>query len=829
MTPANDDVKNKMEETSEFELFLEALTACLGNLSISRIEQTVKEGQQLICKFFGFDRSTLWLFNEQKNTRIIHFHFNDPPGNPAQNIPMDVEETFPWIMHQVRLGKTVALKNPDTLPQEAARERDALKEQGVKSIFAAPVSAGKSFFGCLSFCCLKEENSWHKSHMRQLKLITQIFSNNISLKYREEEIQEQLRFESLVADISSRFVNLPAEQLDSQIVNAQKSICNSLGIDLSSLWQWSEDIPDFFTITHLYSPPPPYGPEFPEGIDAQKGLPWVYKKVMAGETLILDTENMPSEAGVDQELRRFFGVTSSVVIPLCSGGDRIIGILSFDALRKDHFWPEQVVDRLILVGQIFTNALARKRGELKLRENEERLNMATSAAGVGLWVMDLDSRCFWATQEARKIFQFKQEGRLSYNSFMEKIIPDDRETVDQAVSAGISAGEILDIEYRILLSDASVRWINSRGKLCYNDSGEPTRLMGVSVDSTKRKQMENKLKKQFEEIKTLKQELETENIFLQQKIEVQFVHEEIITRSPKMRQILGQVEQVAQTDATVLIEGETGTGKELIARAVHRLSNRKSRPLVTVNCASLPNTLVESELFGREKGAYTGALTKMVGRFEMADGGTLFLDEVGELPMESQAKLLRVLEQGSFERLGAGQTIQVDTRIIAATNQDLSKQVAAGSFRKDLYFRLNIFPIHLPPLRERIEDIPPLVWSFVREYEKKMGKRIDNITSKCMADLQCYHWPGNIRELRNVIERALIVCMGRTLPVAPPSIEKNEVNNNLSLEEIERRHILSVLEKTGWRVSGKGSAAGILGLKRTTLQSKMKKLGIQRP
>lgn len=828
MTPANEDVKNKMVESPDFELCLEALIACLGDFSMSRIEQTIKEGQRLICNFFGFDRSILWLLNEQENTRIIQFHFNDPPENPAQNNPMDVEETFHWIIHQVRLGKTIVLENPDTLPQEAARVRDSLKEQGIKSIFAAPVSAGKSFFGCLSFCCLKEKNSWQQSHVRQLQLITQIFSNNIGLKYHEEEIRAQLRFESLVADISSRFVNLSADQLDSQIVSTQKSICHCLGIDLSALWQWSDTSPHFLTLTHLYSPPE--GPVHPEGIDASKAFPNTLERVMGGETLILYTENMPMEASQDQESRRYFGVKSSVVLPLCSGGDdAIIGVLTFDSIKQEKLWSESIVDRLSLIAQIFTNALARKRGELKLRENEKRLSLATSAAGVGLWVMDLDTRDFWATQKARKIFQFKQDALLSYDSFMEKIIADDRETVDQAVNDAISSGEALDIEYRILLPDASLRWINSRGKLYYSDSGKPTRLMGVSFDSTNRKQMEHKLKKQFEEIKMLKQELEMENVFLQQKIEVQFVHEEIITRSPEMRQILGQVEQVAQTDATVLIEGETGTGKELIARAVHRLSNRKNHPLVTVNCASLPHTLVESELFGREKGAYTGALTKMVGRFEMADGGTLFLDEVGELPMESQAKLLRVLEQGRFERLGAGQTIQVDARIIAATNQNLSKQVAAGNFRKDLYFRLNIFPIHLPPLRERIEDIPPLVWAFIREYEKKMGKRIDNITRKCMADLQCYHWPGNIRELRNVIERALIVCKGRTLQVAPPGIERNEVNNNLSLEEIERRHISSVLEKTGWRVSGKGSAAWILGLKRTTLQSKMKKLGIQRP
>ncbi|MGB5749384.1 MAG: sigma 54-interacting transcriptional regulator, partial [Desulfobacterales bacterium] len=303
---------------------------------------------------------------------------------------------------------------------------------------------------------------------------------------------------------------------------------------------------------------------------------------------------------------------------------------------------------------------------------------------------------------------------------------------------------------------------------------------------------------------------------------------EIVGRSQAMKRILAQVEQVARTDATVLIEGETGTGKELLARAVHRLSARKDRPLVTVNCASLPPTLIESELFGREKGAYTGALTRMTGRFEMADGATLFLDEIGELPQDVQAKLLRVLEEGRFERLGSSNPLQVNVRIIAATNRELARDVDEGKFRKDLYYRLNVFPIAVAPLRERPEDIPLLVWTFVRQYEKKMGKRIDHISRKSMQDLQQYPWPGNARELRNVVEHAMIVSSGKTLDVHAPLRGSSDIPANISLEDAERRHILGVLEKSGWRITGQGGAAEILGLKRTTLQSKMKKLGIKR-
>jgi transcriptional regulator with GAF, ATPase, and Fis domain len=388
--------------------------------------------------------------------------------------------------------------------------------------------------------------------------------------------------------------------------------------------------------------------------------------------------------------------------------------------------------------------------------------------------------------------------------------------------------EPVDVEYQIHVGDGRLKWISSRGRPYFKPTGEPERLLGVSIDITERKKMEEQLRKRLQDIEQLKQQLEKENIYLREEIELQSPHEEIVGRSQAMKRILTQIEQVARTDATVLIEGETGTGKELLARAVHRLSPRRDRPLVTVNCAALPPTLIESELFGREKGAYTGALTRMTGRFEVADGATLFLDEIGELPLDVQAKLLRVLEQGRFERLGSTRPLQVNVRIIAASNRDLARNVDEGKFRKDLYYRLNVFPIAVPPLRERPEDIPLLVWTFVRQYEKKMGKRIEHIPRKSMETLQRYPWPGNARELRNVVEHAMIVSSGKTLDVHTPRTASSDIPANLSLEDAERHHILGVLEKSGWRLSGPGGAAEILKLKRTTLQSKMKKLGIQR-
>ncbi len=340
---------------------------------------------------------------------------------------------------------------------------------------------------------------------------------------------------------------------------------------------------------------------------------------------------------------------------------------------------------------------------------------------------------------------------------------------------------------------------------------------------------EKALEERLQEIERLKERLQQENIYLHEEIKLLGEHAEIVGKSLAIKEVLAQAEKVAPTESTVLVIGETGTGKELLARAIHRVSNRKDRPLVTVNCASLPPTLIESELFGREKGAYTGALTKLIGRFEVADGSTLCLDEIGEFPLELQSKLLRVLETGDFERLGSTKNLYTDVRIIAATNRDLSQEVAEGRFRSDLFYRLNVFPITIPPLREHPEDIPLMVWAFVKEFQKRMGKEIVSISKKSMEALQSYSWPGNVRELRNVIEHAMIVNSDKTLVVHAPKSKSSETPATRNLEDMERRHIASILTKNGWRVGGKGGAAEVLGLKRSTLYSKMKKLGIHRP
>ena len=365
-------------------------------------------------------------------------------------------------------------------------------------------------------------------------------------------------------------------------------------------------------------------------------------------------------------------------------------------------------------------------------------------------------------------------------------------------------------------------------------TGELTRAnVQLSQEIDERKRAEKSLQGTYAEIKRLKDRLQAENIYLQQEVAREYNFGEIIGHSKALSRVFLQIDQVAPMNATVLLLGETGTGKGVVARAIHSRSARKDRPMITVNCASLPANLIESELFGRERGAFTGADTRQIGRFELADGGTIFLDEIGEMPLELQSKLLRVIQDGEFERLGSPRTIKIDVRIIAASNRNLEEEIRNGTFREDLFYRLNVFPITMPPLRQRKEDIPPLVTHFVAKFNKKIGKRIETVSKETLNALQEYHWPGNVRELESVIERAIITSQGTALQVLDrfDTFRKSEDSAGQevkALAELEHDHILRALLKTGWRIEGKNGAAVLLGLNPSTLRFRMHKYGIVR-
>lgn len=528
-------------------------------------------------------------------------------------------------------------------------------------------------------------------------------TGDIGMTKQEDILDERLRFEELLSELSAKFVNLPAIEVNDQIEAGLRRIAEFLKIDRSVLYQFSGDGGELIE-THSFSLP---GLQpIPTEIRTSDKSTWFTKKVFEGEPFALENlpDSLPEEATFERETHLKFEAKSFLSIPVKAGGS-IIGVINFISHAEERSWPDSLVKRLRLVGEIFSNALSRKR-------SEESLHNALA------------------------------------------------------------------------------------------------------------------------EIKQLKEILELENVYLQERIKKDGVYDDIVGRSADTISILHRLEQVAPTDATVLILGETGTGKGLIVRAIHRRSLRGHKPLVIVNCAAIPAYLMESELFGREKGAYTGAQSRQIGRFELANEGTIFLDEIGDMPFELQAKALRIIEEGEFERLGSSRTIKISCRIIAATNRNLVEEIRQGRFRADLFHRLNVFPITMLPLRQRQEEIPLLAHYFVRKFNEKYGKQIRAIPQSLLSSLQKHGWPGNVRELQNVIERAVITSNGSTLHLADKlglsCTPTTPETRDRPLAEIEREYILSILEKSGWKIKGPKGAAEILGLNYGTLRSRIKKLGIQK-
>lgn len=408
-----------------------------------------------------------------------------------------------------------------------------------------------------------------------------------------------------------------------------------------------------------------------------------------------------------------------------------------------------------------------------------------------------------------------------------------------------AADHLVNLDKKILATDrhsVTEEWLYEDGRKSryFRDYKFPISLQtgvkllgGIAFDVTDIKQNERKLQKALKEIESLKSAVERENISLREKLKEFKDQSEIVGESDALQSCLRDAEHVAAENTTVLILGETGTGKELLAKAIHNMSSRQDRPMVKVNCAALPGNLIESELFGREKGAFTGAMAQQPGRFEIANGSSIFLDEIGDLPLELQSKLLRVLQEGKFERLGSTKTIRVDVRVIAATNRNLTNAIEEGTFRKDLFYRLNVFPITLPPLSKRREDIPLLIWKFVERFNKSMGKSVERIPDAELERLKHADWPGNIRELKNMIERSMIISRGSELTVRHEGTQSEHSTDTsdtiAALSDVERNHILKTLQSTHWRVSGEMGAAKILNIKPTTLEARMKKLGIVRP
>jgi formate hydrogenlyase transcriptional activator len=702
MPEASDAPRSPLEDRIEFEALVADFTARFVNLDVARLDDVIDEVLARLGEALDADRGGLTQFLDAQGTLVFtHFWSSSGIAQPPRNLI--AANVYPFGYERIMRGEVHVFSSVDELPPDAA-DREYLASVGIRSSVTVPFVVDGRVVGSLGFSA-ERERQWAPEIVSRLRLLAQVFAGAVARKRAEAALRaaldERVEFESLIADLAARFVSVDASHLDAAIEDAQRRLVLALDVDRSSLFQFSEAA-DSFVFTHQWARPG--SPAMPVFGTAVSGMfPWISAKIRRGELVCVASVDDLPPAAADREHMIAVGTKSTVVVPLVAAG-AVFGALTFGAIGQERAWPPAIVNRLLLVGQVFAAALARTRAETELRT-----------------------------------------------------------TLDE----------------------------NAR----------------------------------------LRERLAEENLYLRREISERTGPSSILGESAAIRRVLGEVDQVAPTGATVLLLGETGTGKELIATAIHERSPRRARTMVRVNCAAIPIALIESELFGREKGAYTGALARQAGRFELADGSTIFLDEIGELSAGVQVKLLRVLQEREVERLGGTRPIKIDVRVIAATNRDVEQMVAAGAFRDDLYYRLNVFPIHVPPLRDRPDDIPRLVWSFVDELSRTLGKRIESISKDHMLALQRYPWPGNVRELRNVVERAMILATGPRLAIEPPRAKATgtAAPRSLQLEDVEREHIRAVLERTRWRIRGDGGAAAVLGLKPSTLEGRIAKLGLRRP
>jgi len=534
-------------------------------------------------------------------------------------------------------------------------------------------------------------------------------------------------------------------------------------------------------------------------------------------------------------------ITRSITEPL---GRLVEGSKAMARGEFEHQISVIGADELAHLGLVF-NDTARKLRDLyedlrgreeKLRRSEASLLEGQRLTHTGNWRHDVSSGKMTTSPEMHRIYGVApDEDATTADFFFNRLHPEDRSFLEQKYEKTKQSKTSFESDYRIVLPDGSIKYIHNIGHPILNESNVIVEFAGTAMDVTEQRLARADLEKAFEEIKLLKDRLHDENLVLREQIDQAFLFEEIVGSSPALQTVLSSIVKVAPTDSTVLITGETGTGKELIARAIHKHSHRSGEAFISVNCASIPSSLIASELFGHEKGAFTGAMQRRQGRFELAHSGTIFLDEVGELPAETQIALLRVLQERQFERVGGTRVLPTDVRVIAATNRDLTAAIGGGTFRADLFYRLNVFPIEVPPLRKRKEDIPMLVEYFVKRYAEKAGKHIRKIDMNTLQMCQSYPWPGNIRELQNIIERSVILSNGDTLSIehawlASPQQVRQELPSPLpdTLQDQERKMIEAALAECKGKVAGPKGAAAKLGIPRSTLDSKIIQLKIKK-
>ncbi|MCJ7685997.1 MAG: sigma 54-interacting transcriptional regulator [Desulfobacteraceae bacterium] len=813
-------------ERRQFDKVLKSLSTRFVTATVEELDGQIEKGLAEIADCYHVQRATVWELSEDgQEAHLTHFYTESGDDPPVQTL---MQQTLPHILDKVRKRETFCVSRIDDLPGSAEIDKETLYSSGVKSLLTEPLYVGGSPRGALSLSFIRTEHEWSDTEVAQARQIGEVMAGALDRKRAYRALQHRINFETLISDISVSFVNIPSEAVDGEINQCLGRLSQFFGIDRCTLVVFTEDDATSL-LTHSWAATE--GNKLDLTLPVDKLWPWSAGQVKRGKPVRFShLDELPEEAIIDKQTWKRLGAKSHLSIPLLFEG-RVIGALSFGSLRAHRTWEDHLVERVCMVGSVLSSALARKRAEEALRASEERFREFFKNTPDYCYIISPEGNILNINHAALQALGYERKeliGKPVSMIYTAESLP----KMKRLFADWRNGGMIRNEEMIIVTKAGNKRIVLLNVGVVREKNGEVIHSTSVQTDITARKKNEEDLRQAYAEIKRLKEHVDAENLYLHKEINKVLDLEDVIGRSDALKYVLYRVKQVAPTDTTILILGETGTGKGLIARAIHQASTRKDRPLIHVNCASLPVNLIESELFGREKGAFTDARQRQIGRFEIADGGTIFLDEIAELPIEVQAKLLRVIEDGQFERLGSPHSLKVDVRIMASTNRDLEAQISRGQFREDLFYRLTVFPITMPPLRKRPEDIPALVRHFVEKYNKKTGRAIATINTSTMKFLQGYAWPGNIRELENIIERSIITTPGEALQLAGPlKMRHPKGQTDLSdkaLVGVERVHILKTLQDVGWKIEGFKGAAQVLGLKPSTLRSRMKKLGIRK-
>ena len=867
-----------------FESVLRAISTRLIRALPAEIDGVLGEALARIRTGMGFDRVTIIRHNKVTDIgEVTHEALGEGIHSFAGSIPRVGAAKFGWPMPQVMAGETMIARRGQ-LPADAANARAAMERDGLGMIALVPILLGGTFDGMIALTTRDPAQLPSEDMLRRLRLVGDIVSGAVARKRADQELTARLAFEGVLLQISTRLIDAPAAAVDAMLAESLHRIREAMGFARVVLQVIDQRTDRGRLIQEACA----------EGVRsyAQVGLKmkasefgWPVPQLTAGEIVIMRRDRLPEHAKNARLLFERDELGMMALVPLMVGG-RCEGYIGFHAREPGDVPSEALLKNMRLLGYIFASAIARKRADDQIAE---RMVFEGIMLGISNRLIDatpdaIDAVLRESVNQIRETMGFSRvtmlmvdhatdKGVLAHESLAEGVRSYAQVTLGlTAHGFGWPMPEIMAGQTLVARRDQLPAHATNARKIFERDElgmiamvplmvggafegyigmymREPTqipsddflsrmRMIGdVVASAMARKRAEEARARAYHELERLKAKVEQERDYLREQIQEDWDFRDIIGRSESMRKTLELVDAVAGTQAAVLLRGESGVGKELFARAIHARSDRSSGPLVKVNCASIPRELFESEFFGHVRGAFTGALKDRTGRFELAAGGTLFLDEVGEIPIELQAKLLRVLQENEFERVGDDRTRKADVRLVAATNRNLEADVAAGRLRPDLFYRLNVFPIRIPPLRERVEDIVPLAEHFLLQSCRAMGRHGLHLSEDQGAQLRAYDWPGNVRELSHVIERSVIISrgslqldLGAPMPTsAPPRPATNRPLTEDELRSLERRNIVDALERARWRITGSGGAAELLGLRPSTLRDRMKSLGIRRP